>query len=427
MLKENTNAITKSINSDFGHRSRHETQLLEIMPAIRSARHARSHVGKWMRPERRPVSLWFRFGRARIVRQPLGVVGILAPWNYPLLLSFGPLVAALAAGNRVMVKMSEFSTAFGSLLAELVARHFAQDHVTIVQGGVEVGKAFAALPFDHLLYTGGTSVGREVMKAAAANLTPVTLELGGKSPAIVAPDFPLEAAAARILWGKCLNAGQSCIAPDYVLVPAGKEQAFADAARAEVKKCYPAGAASDDYSSIIHARHYERLQSCLADAVAKGAIAVPLMGGLSIQTRKLPPTVLLNVTDDMLVMQDEIFGPLLPVVGYATIDDAIRFVADRPRPLALYYFDHNRQRIQRVLQTTISGGVTVNDTMLHIAQEDLPFGGVGPSGMGHYHGEDGFLTFSKRKGVFLQSRCNAVHLLNPPYGAQTERVSRWMG
>jgi acyl-CoA reductase-like NAD-dependent aldehyde dehydrogenase len=426
LLTENVGAFVESINADFGHRCGQETRLLEIVPSIRSAKYAKANVAKWMKPERKSVAAWFRFGRARVIRQPLGVVGIIVPWNFPLLLAVGPLVAALAAGNRVMFKISEYSPAFGQSFAKLISRNFARDQIAVVCGGLEVARAFAAMPFDHLLFTGSTAVGREVMKAAAENLTPVTLELGGKSPAIVGPDFSVELAARRIMWGKCLNAGQSCIAPDYVLVPAGKELAFAEAAKSAVRRFFPAGAGGCDYSAIVNDRHYQRLLAYLADALEKGAQCTLLMEGQSETSRKMPPMLLQAVRDDMAVMQDEIFGPLLPLIPYQSVDDALRFVSDRPRPLAFYYFDRDRRRIKGVLQRTISGGVTVNDTMLHIAQEHLPFGGIGPSGMGHYHGEDGFLTFSKRKGVFLQSRCTAVGLLDPPYGTRTERIIKWM-
>jgi coniferyl-aldehyde dehydrogenase len=426
LLTDNVGAIVESISADFGHRSSHETQLLEIMPAIRSVKHAKANVARWMRPERKKVSVWFKFGRSCVVRQPLGVVGIIVPWNYPLLLAVGPLAAALAAGNRVMLKLSEYSPNFGQRFSELISSCFPTNHIAVINGGVEVARAFAAKPFDHLLYTGGTAVGREVMKAAAENLTPVTLELGGKSPAIVGPDYPVEAAAQRIMWGKCLNAGQSCIAPDYVLIPADKEQAFAEAAQSAVQRFFPDGAGSSDYSAIVSLRHYQRLLAILADAHNKGAQSTSLMEGQSESSRKMPPTLLRDMRDDMVVMQDEIFGPLLPLIPYQSIEDTLRFVSDRPRPLALYYFDRDRRRIKTLLQSTISGGVTINDTMLHVAQDDLPFGGIGPSGMGNYHGEDGFLTFSKRKGVFLQSRYTAVGMLNPPYGTRAERIINWM-
>src|SRR5262245_37215376 len=279
--------MASALDADFGHRSIHETKLLEIFPSVLAARHAHRHVADWMRPERKPVSIWFQRGRAEVVKQPLGVVGIIVPWNYPIFLAAGPLVSALAAGNRVMVKMSEFAPKLGELFARLIASAFAEDHVAVVNGGVEVAQEFAATPFDHLLFTGSTSVGHHIMRAAAANLTPVTLELGGKSPAIVAPGFSVERAANRILWGKCLNAGQTCIAPDYVLLPADQVTRFIEAARDQVRRLYPAGAASADYSAIVNTHHYDRLVKMRDDAIASGAQAVPLAGGGSPATRKL--------------------------------------------------------------------------------------------------------------------------------------------
>jgi acyl-CoA reductase-like NAD-dependent aldehyde dehydrogenase len=295
-----------------------------------------------------------------------------------------------------------------------------------VNGAVEVAQAFAAKPFDHLLFTGSTSVGRQVLRAAAQHLTPVTLELGGKSPAIIAPDFPIDVAARRILWGKCLSAGQTCIAPDYVLLPAAEVQRFIDSARDEVRQFYPQGATSPDYSAIINVRHYGRLLAYLEDARAKGAQVVALADGESPSTRKLPPTIVAGVSDDMRVMQEEIFGPLLPLVPYRHLDEALGYVAEHPHPLAMYYFDDDRARIARVLRDSMAGGVTVNDTMLHIAQDELPFGGVGASGMGQYHGEDGFRTFSKRKGVFLQSRLNGLWLFKPPFGKLVDTLLKLM-
>ncbi len=426
LLLDNSEAIAAAISADFGHRSAHETRVLEMFPSLEGAKHARAHVAKWMRPERKSVSLWFQPARARVVKQPLGVVGIIVPWNYPLYLAVGPLVSALAAGNRVMIKMSELTPRFGELFAERVGRSFARDHVAVINGGVEVAQAFGRKPFDHLLFTGSTAVGHHVMRAAAENLTPVTLELGGKSPAIVAPDYPVERAARGILFGKCLNAGQTCIAPDYVLLHEAQVPAFIEAARNEVLQLYPGGAASVDYSSIINSRHYDRLQGYLEDAALKGAQVVALAGGTSESGRKLAPTLITGVNDTMRIMRDEIFGPLLPIVTYSSLDQALDYVADHPRPLALYYFDHNRARIRRVLDESIAGGVTINDTIFHIAQDDLPFGGVGASGMGHYHGEHGFNTFSKRKGVFLQSRLNATWMLKPPFGRRIERLLRFM-
>jgi len=426
LLLENADAMAAAISADFGHRSAHETKVLEIFPSLQGARHAAAQVAKWMRSERKSVSIWFQPGRARVVKQPLGVVGVIVPWNYPLYLAVGPLVSALAAGNRVLIKMSEFTPRFGALLAQLAGRYFPRDQVAVINGGVEVAQAFARKPFDHLLFTGSTAVGHLVMRAAAENLTPVTLELGGKSPAIVAPGFPIEVAARRIMFGKCLNAGQTCIAPDYVLLPEAQMQGFIDAALAEVRRLYPDGVTSADYSTIIDARHFGRLQRCLEDAVGKGARAVVLAGGASESARKFSPTILTGVNDDMRIMQEEIFGPLLPLVAYRDLGEAREYVANRPRPLALYYFDYDKARIHRMLDESIAGGVTINDTLFHVAQDGLPFGGVGNSGMGHYHGEEGFNTFSKRKGVFLQSRLNGAWMLKPPFGRRIERLLKFM-
>ncbi|MDS4072218.1 MAG: coniferyl aldehyde dehydrogenase [Defluviicoccus sp.] len=427
LVHDNVDDIAAAISADFGWRSAHETRLLEIFPSLEAIRHARRHLKRWMRPERRPVSLWFQPGRAEVIPQPLGVVGVIVPWNYPVYLAVGPLVGALAAGNRAMVKMSELTPATAALFARLVAQYFAPEELTVVTGEASVAQAFARLPFDHLLFTGSTKVGHSVMAAAAENLTPVTLELGGKSPAIIGPGCPIAGAAERIVVGKCMNAGQTCIAPDYVLVPAGKELEFVAAARAVVARCYPDMEHTADYSTIINPRHFARLIGCLDDARAKGAELVslaPAPAGPDAQARRLPPTVVLKVSDTMLVMQEEIFGPLLPVVPYRDLSAAIAYVNARSKPLALYYFDHDSANIRRVLSETVSGGVTVNDTILHIAQDDLPFGGVGTSGMGHYHGREGFDTFTKRKAVFHQARINGMGLFMPPYGRLFDRLVR---
>ena len=361
-----------------------------------------------------------------MVPQPLGVVGIVVPWNYPLYLAIGPLVPALAAGNRAMVKMSETTPATGELLARLVERHFPGGEVAVVNGGAEVAQAFCRLPFDHLLFTGSTGVGRHVMRAAADNLTPVTLELGGKSPAIVGRGFPVAEAASRILFGKCLNAGQTCVAPDYVLVPEESVDAFVEGARAAVASLYPTLAANPDFTAIVDARHRERLAGLLADAVARGARAIEInpAGEDVAAAGKRAPTLLVGVDEAMAVMREEIFGPLLPVIPYRRLEDAMAFVNARPRPLALYVFEHDGDAVERVITGTVSGGVTVNETILHIAQDDLPFGGVGASGMGQYHGRDGFDTFSKRKAVFRQSRVNGLKLFRAPYGKRFESLVR---
>ena len=427
LVHDNADRFVTAISADFGHRSAHETRLLELFPSLEAVRHTRSHFGAWMKPQRKSASLWFRPGRAQIIPQPLGVVGIIVPWNYPLFLAISPLAAALAAGNRVMIKMSEFTPRIGELLAELVAKYFAAEDVSVVLGDASVGADFARLPFDHLLFTGSTKVGHDIMRMAADNLTPVTLELGGKSPAILGADYPLAKAAERIMVGKLLNAGQTCIAPDYVLVPAGREQAFVEAARAVVAKCFPDMAATPDYTAIVNDRHYQRLQGYVTDAREHGARIEPLStASADVTRRRLPPLALLDVDDGMRVMQDEIFGPLLPVLPYADLDAAIAYVNQHPRPLALYYFGNDSGPRDRVLNETVAGGVTVNDTILHIAQEELPFGGVGPSGMGHYHGLDGFKTFSKQKAVFYQSWLNGMSLFNPPYGALFERLTKFL-
>ena len=424
LIHDNGDAFAAAVATDFGHRSHHETRLLELFPSLEAIRHARRHCKAWMRPRRRPTSLWFLPGRSEVRPQPVGCVGIVVPWNYPLFLTAAPLAAAFAAGNRALVKMSEFTPATASLLAGLAPRYFAADELAVVEGDAEVARAFVRLPFDHLLFTGSTAVGRQVMQAAAENLTPVTLELGGKSPAIVAPGFPLARAAERILVGKCLNAGQTCIAPDYVLLPAGQEQAFIAAARAAVQACYPDMGGTPDYTAIVNDRHYARLTGYVDDARRQGAEIVELFPGQAADAanRRLPPLLILKATDTMRVMQDEIFGPLLPVVTYRSLDEAIATVNERDRPLALYLFADDRHQVEQVLNNTVAGGVTINDTILHIAQEDLPFGGIGPSGMGHYHGHEGFLTFSKLKPVFRQSRLNAMGFFKPPYGKLFDRL-----
>jgi len=425
-IKASRPQIERAISADFGRRAPQETALAEIFTSLEAIRYAARHLRRWAKPERRPVSFWHRPGHARLHKQPLGVVGIIVPWNYPLYLAAGPLVSALAAGNRVMIKMSEFTPQFGTLWERLVADHFPAEEIHVLNGGVDVAEAFSRLPFDHLLFTGSTRVGREVMRAAADHLTPVTLELGGKSPAIVCDDYSLPLAARRILYGKCTNAGQTCVAPDYALVPAAKIPAFVTAAREAVTGFFPT-LASDDYTTIASARHFARLVALLDDANAKGATIHPLHAEPSDPgRRKLVPTAVTGVTSDMQVMQDEIFGPILPIVPYASLDEAIAHVNARPRPLSLYVFSDGRGTVERVLRATTSGGATVNDTMLHVAQDALPFGGVGPSGMGVYHGREGFDTFSKLRGVYYQRRFNGLSLLQPPYGRRFARLIRLM-
>ena len=422
MVEKHEAAFAEAIAADFGGRSRHETLVAEIFVVVAAVNHAIRHLGRWMRMRSVPTALYYRPGYNRVLPQPVGVAGIVAPWNYPLQLALGPAVGALAAGNRVMLKPSELTPRLAALLERTVGENFAADEFAIVNGGPDTGRAFVELPFDHLLFTGSTAVGRLVAQAAAKNLTPVTLELGGKSPAIIDPSCIFARAAPRIALGKLLNAGQTCIAPDYALVPAARVDEFVDALRGAVAAMYPRFVDNDDYTSIVSDAHYARLERLLADAKAKGARVVELGEKPDAARRRLPPALLLGVTDGMEIMREEIFGPLLPVVGYRGLDEAIDYVRARERPLSLYWFGEDRANRDRVLARTISGGVTVNDCLWHFAQEDLPFGGVGASGIGAYHGEAGFRTFSKEKPVFFQARHNGMFLMRPPYGNVIERV-----
>lgn len=426
MLRDNEAAICQAIAEDFGCRPAQETRLLEMFPARGGLAHALRHGRRWMRPRRRFADFWFLPARTELLPQPVGVVGIIVPWNYPLYLAVGPIVDALAAGNRVMVKMSEYTPVFSALFARLVDAAFPDGVVRVVNGGRDVAQAFSALPLDHLLFTGSTAVGREVMRAAAANLTPVTLELGGKSPAIIGPGARFGNAVDRIVYGKCVNAGQTCIAPDYVLLPRGREADFIAAARRAFARMYPDGIRSGHYASLITPEQHARLQDLRDQAVAAGATAHELHNENAADARLMPPTVLTGVDRDSAVMREEIFGPLLPLVPYAQVDDALQFIAERPHPLALYLFETDRKRIRRILRQSVAGGVSVNDTLYHIAQHHLPFGGVGQSGMGVYHGEYGFRTFSRMKPVFRQARFNGTGLLDPPYGPRFRRMLKFV-
>jgi coniferyl-aldehyde dehydrogenase len=418
--------IAAAISSDFGHRSRHESLMAEIMVTATAIRYAARHLRGWMRPRRRFAGLAFLPGRARVMFQPKGVVGIISPWNYPFNLAVSPLASALAAGNRVMLKPSEHTPATSALIGELAEALFAADQVAVVTGGPDVGAAFSGLPFDHLLYTGGTAIGRKVMRAAADNLTPVTLELGGKSPAIVGEDYPLDKAALQISAGKWLNAGQTCIAPDYVLVPEDRLEAFVAAIGRATASLYPTLADNPDYTALNNEAHYDRVAGYVEDARAKGARIVeinPATEVLEAASRKMAPTLVIGATDDMAVLREELFGPVLPVIPYRGLEQAIAYVNDRPRPLALYYFDRNGGRAERVLRETTSGGAAINETVFQFAVDSLPFGGVGNSGLGgQVHAREGFETFSHRKSVFYQSRINGAFLLRPPFGRLTERI-----
>ncbi len=428
-LKASSEKFAAAISADFGHRSRHETLLADIFPTLAAARHAARHLHGWMRPKNVWPGLELAPSRARIMAQPLGVIGVVSPWNYPVNLALTPLVAALAAGNRVMLKPSELTPRTSELIAELLAGLFSQDKVAVALGGAETGEVFCRLPFDHLLFTGSTQVGRRVLAAAAENLTPATLELGGKSPCLIAPETELAKAAARIATGKLFNAGQTCIAPDYVLLPNEKKLEFVQNFSEAVKKLYPTLLDNTDYTSVISDRHYARLARMIEEARQSGAEIVtidPAGENPPPENRKLPPTLILDPPHNLAVMREEIFGPVLPLIGYDSFDAALDFVAARPRPLALYHFGAEDGHLRKLLARTHAGGVTVNECLLHFASDNLPFGGVGDSGMGAYHGEAGFRAFSHAKPVLLQSRLNSRTLLRPPYGRLAEAMLKFL-
>jgi coniferyl-aldehyde dehydrogenase len=430
LLLKHQEQIIQAISQDFGHRSHHETSLFELVSVSNGIQYLHRHVARWMRPERRHVAMTFAPAKARIEYQPLGVVGIISPWNYPLALTMMPLATALAAGNRVMIKPSEVTAATSKLMREILAEQFDQEQVTVVTGDAAIGAAFAGLPFDHLLFTGSTSVGRAVLRAASENLVPATLELGGKSPVIIDRGASLATAARRIAYGKLANAGQTCIAPDYVLVPEAQVDDFVLVYREAILHLYPHIASNPDYTSIVSDRQHARLLSLLADAREKGArvleVGVSADDRARTHARTLNPVVVLDTSDDMTIMSEEIFGPLLPIIPYREVKDAVDYINARPRPLALYYFGPKGPDRDFVLQRTTSGGVSINETNLHYAQDDLPFGGVGPGGMGAYHGPEGFKAMSHAKGVFEQASLNLTDLIRPPFGKLIERVVNFM-
>lgn len=416
VLIKNRQALLDALNNDFGGRAQNESLLAEFTPILGNISYTLKHLKQWMKPSRRHVSYQLKPSSAKVVYQPLGVVGIVVPFNYPLMLAVSPLIYALAAGNHCMIKMSEFTPQTSELFAQLIAEAFPQEIVTVINGEADVAASFTSLPFDHLLFTGSTPVGRHVMKAAAENLTPVTLELGGKSPVIVDDDFPLEEAAKRICYGKSLNAGQTCIAPDYILIKNSQKEAFITAYQKAFQAMYPSINNNRDYTAVINQRHYQRLNSLMEDARDKGAHIIPCHNNeVSDGSRRMPTSLITNTTDDMTVCQQEIFGPLLPVIGVDSLNEAIRYINQRPRPLALYYFGSDETIQNQVVSQTHSGGVCINECLLHVAVDDLPFGGVGPSGMGQYHGHEGFLTFSNAKAVLTKGRTNSTQLMYPPY------------
>ena len=414
-LIKHKDKLTKAVSADFGHRSVDETLLADILPVVMSIDYSIKNLRQWMKPEKRKADWLYQPVSNQIIYQPLGVVGIMSPWNYPIQLSLAPLVSVIAAGNRAMIKPSEHTPYTNRILKEIIEEAFLEDEVILVEGDASMAADFSALAFDHLIFTGSTEIGKRVMAAAAQNLTPVTLELGGKSPAIIGDDISADFAVKRMLYGKCLNAGQTCVAPDYVLCPEDKLEQLVGAFKQQFNQLYP-NMNSGDYTSIINDSQFERINTWLKDACDKGAQAIPLAEKDSSQSRNLPLTLLLNTNSDMKIMQQEIFAPVLPILTYQTVEEAIQIVHSHARPLALYLFSFNPSFKKQFLTQTHSGGVCINDTVYHVVQDDLPFGGIGPSGMGHYHAKEGFMTFSAAKSVLQRGRFYSAKFAFPPYG-----------
>ena len=433
ILVTHSEAISEAMNEDFGCRPRETNLMTDVTGSIECLKHSKKHLKKWMKTEKRPTMFPLNLlgGRSSITYQPKGVVGVIAPWNFPLGMVFEPLAGVLAAGNRAMIKPSEFTPATSSLITEIVSSAFDPNELTVFNGGPEVGQAFSTLPFDHLIFTGATSVARHIMAAAAENLVPVTLELGGKSPVIITRSADISEAVQRIMTGKMLNAGQVCIAPDYLMVPEEALEQVVDEATNIVEQMYPTILANKDYTAMVNDRHYQRISKNLADAEERGIRTVTINPAdedfSDNPTQKIAPTLVINPDDDALCMQDEIFGPILPIKTYENFEDTISYINAHPRPLAAYFFGKDKAEEQRFLTGTTSGGVSINDVMFHMLQKDIPFGGVGPSGMGSYHGIEGFKTFSHAKSVYRQpNRIPFAKLAGfmPPYGEASEKSIR---
>ena len=424
-VKKHRKAFVDAMNEDFGHRSEHQSMFTDIASSIGPLRHAQQHLKHWVKKDKRKVTpgiLALLGAKSWVEYQPLGVVGVISPWNFPVNLTFTPLAGILSAGNRCMIKPSEYTPATSAAMAVAFAEAFDEEEIAVVTGGPQTGSDFSGLAFDHLLFTGATSVAKHVMRAASANLVPVTLELGGKSPVIISSKAEMDTTTDALMAGKMLNAGQICLAPDYVFVPRERMGEFVDSSKRAVAKMFPTLLDNPDYTSVVNARHFERISGYVDEAKERGVEVVeinPANEDFRQQSaHKIPPTLLIDPPEDSAVMQEEIFGPVMPIKPYDTIDETVDYVNAHDRPLGLYYFGNDKQETEQVLNHTTSGGVTVNDVIMHIAQENLPFGGVGPSGMGAYHGEDGFRTFSHAKAVFKQATFNPAEKLGlrPPYG-----------
>jgi coniferyl-aldehyde dehydrogenase len=417
LILDNQDALVKALQLDFGQRSSDDSLIGDILTTVSGINYSINRLKTWMKPKHKHIGILFQPASGQVMHQPLGVIGIIVPWNYPVFLAIGPLTTALSAGNRAMLKMSEFTPNTNKLLATLLASKFNQDHVAVVGGEADVAMAFSSMQFDHLFFTGSTHIGKLVMQAAAKNLVPVTLELGGKSPAIIAEDMKLSTAVERFILGKTLNCGQTCVAPDYIFCPQGKVEKLIEELQSRFTSMFPCVQENSDYTSIINQRQYDRIQHLLDDAEQKGATIIPLAHEQAdTAKRKMPLTLVTNVSDDMQIMQEEIFGPLLPIKEYSSLDDAIAYINGKPRPLSLYIYSFNKDVQDKILQSTIAGGVCINDAAFHVANDDLPFGGVGASGMGNYHGEEGFIRFSHAKSILKRGKISFASMLFPPYG-----------
>jgi len=427
-LLSHQDELVAALNKDYGQRAKQDSLIADILPCVMNINYTLKNLKKWSKPQRRHAGLLLSPAKITVHYQPLGVVGIMVPWNFPIMLSIGPLIGALAAGNRAMIKLSEFTPATNAVITAMLTSIFDTKTVAVIEGEADVAATFSALPFNHLVFTGSTNIGRHVMRAAANNLTPVTLELGGKSPVIIADDMPIDTAVERLIFGKCLNAGQICVAPDYIFCPEGKVDEFIAAYQKQFQTMYPrhsdnSSNENKDYANIINDIQHKRLVSWLDDAINKGAKVISASGEeINRSTRQLATQLITQVTDDMQLMQEEIFGPLLPIMPYKDLDKVIDYINDRPRPLALYIMSFDKTTQQLLLNKTHSGGVCINDTIMHVAADDAPFGGIGDSGMGHYHGKEGFLTFSKAKTVLAQGKINMGKLVHPPYNSFIQRL-----
>lgn len=416
--------LAQACSDDFGHRSKDETKIAELVTTLEGIKYYCKNIRSWMKPSKRHVSAMAQPAKAKVVYQPLGVVGVIVPWNYPIFLTTGPLMCALAAGNRVMIKTSGFTPRAGAALKKMFAEIYDEERVAVITGRGEISDAFSRLPFDQLTFTGSTNVGRTIMANASANLVPVLLELGGKSPVIVHESFDMADAAPRIAWGKCWNAGQTCVAPDYMFCPKHKLEDFVSAFTTQVSSMYPSMLNNPDFTSVVNEKQYTRIQGYLRDAREKGARIVEINPANEKfeNTHKMPLTLVLDVTDDMEIMKNEIFGPVLAVKTYERIEEVVNYINDRPRPLALYYFDFDNNRVDYMLKNTHSGGVCINDTLSHVGVDDLPFGGVGASGMGKYHGHEGFVTMSNPKAVLEKPKFYAIKFILPPFNKPIHNI-----